>query len=55
MLFTGEDIRRLDARALAAIDGVAILLNTLIVVYCGLVLLVIRKVCSKESDGLSFF
>jgi len=54
MLLTGEEIRTLDARALAAIDGLAILLNTLIVVYCGLVLLVIRK-CLLKRERWSFF
>ena len=54
MLFTVEEIRTLDARALAVADGLAILLNTLIVVYCGLVFLVIRK-CLLKRERWSFF
>jgi hypothetical protein len=54
MLFTVEEIRTLDARALAVADGLAILVNTLIAVYCGLVFHVIRK-CLLKRERWSFF
>lgn len=42
-LFTQEEIQTLDLRLLATIDGLAILLNTLIVLYCSLALFVLIK------------
>jgi hypothetical protein len=43
MLFAANEIGSLDARALAAIDGLAVLGNTLIVVYFGTAFFVIRR------------
>src|SRR5262245_9270638 len=54
LLFTVEEIQMLDARSLSAVDGLAILLNILIVLYCSLVFLVIRK-CLLRKEGWSFF
>src|SRR5689334_7836302 len=53
MLFESQAIEGLDARALAAIDGVALLANTLIVVYCASSLFIIRR-CLLRRDRGSF-
>ena len=38
-----DEVAGIEARALATVDGLAILLNTLIVVYCASLFMVVRR------------
>ncbi len=49
MLFTPDEIPGIEARALATIDGLAVLGNALIVGVCGLSLMLIRRALAKKE------
>ena len=54
MLFEVQEISLIEARALATVDALATLLNTLIAVYCASVFVVVRK-CLSKGERWSFF
>ena len=54
MLFAVEEIAVVEARALATVDGLAVLANTLIVVYCGTIFFLLRR-CLLRGQRWSFF
>jgi hypothetical protein len=47
MLFTSEEVSGIENRALAMVDGLAVLLNTLIAVYCVSCFFVVRMAILK--------
>jgi hypothetical protein len=53
MLFAADEIGALDGRALAATDGIAVLLNSIIVVYSGTAFFVVRR-CLLTGQRWSF-
>src|SRR6185312_17300372 len=47
MRFTAAEIPGIEARALATIDGLAVIANTLIAVYCATALLIVRSALAR--------
>lgn len=53
MLFSADEVSALDSRVLATTDGIAIIANTLIVVFCATAFVVIRR-CLLGKQTWSF-
>jgi hypothetical protein len=54
MLFAADEVRTIEARAVATVDGLAVLANALVVAYCATAFVLVRK-CLAQGQRWTFW